>query len=509
MLTSTIALALLPLVGEETFQYEGRYVSGSSSNFSGRVCAVDDGVAVLGDRTDGGAVSFSGSVAVFVESSGSWSQESTLFPAESELSDEFGAAVDLDGARLVVGAPSAFVGGVSTGAAYVFERDASGQWTQLARLVDPSGAAGDAFGTSVAIAGDVAVIGAPGAGPSGRAVAFAANGAGGWAFDGNLVLGVGSAGGNRVAVDGDTAVVAATGGVGRVAAFRRGAGGWTLEQFLSDSNPGSGGGFGTALDLDGERVVAGSIALDGFQGRVDVFERTGSAWTLDQALVAPASASSSGFGFTAAIDGDLIAVAAIDYDSPLAPGENGGAAILFRDGAGGWVEDGLVDPAEDFGGPDDFGRHLDLSAGHLIAFDLQAGTDPSFAMIYAREPVAGLEYRAALGNLDVLTSIPPVVGATWTVDVKLDALLPHTGFFVFSSAPDAQPLPTGSVVLVDLDPAQLLGFVGPLSPNAAGLAIDLPLDSPLIGAGFSVQAILIEPTGAFDLSNAADLCVGF
>ena len=47
------------------------------------------------------------------------------------------------------------------GSAYVFVR-AGGVWTEQAKLTASDGAGGDWFGWSVAVAGDTAVVGAPG-----------------------------------------------------------------------------------------------------------------------------------------------------------------------------------------------------------------------------------------------------------------------------------------------------------------------------------------------------------
>jgi hypothetical protein len=47
------------------------------------------------------------------------------------------------------------------GAAYVFERDGSGNWQQKAYLKAPNTEASDYFGWSVAISGDTIVVGAP------------------------------------------------------------------------------------------------------------------------------------------------------------------------------------------------------------------------------------------------------------------------------------------------------------------------------------------------------------
>ena len=90
-----------------------------------------------------------------------WGLVKTLTPSDSALGDSFGASVALDGDTALVGAPRSFAG--APGSAYVFERDLGGaeQWGQRRRLVDPGAQVGDRAGSSVALEGGVALVGAP------------------------------------------------------------------------------------------------------------------------------------------------------------------------------------------------------------------------------------------------------------------------------------------------------------------------------------------------------------
>jgi FG-GAP repeat len=93
--------------------------------------------------------------------------------------DAFGSSVALDGDFMVMGAPRADHGTlINDGAAYVYERTATGEWALLKELIpenkerslapraglEPAGLSEeDHFGTSVAISGDTVVVGAPNA----------------------------------------------------------------------------------------------------------------------------------------------------------------------------------------------------------------------------------------------------------------------------------------------------------------------------------------------------------
>jgi hypothetical protein len=91
-------------------------------------------------------------------------EEARLVPNDSSPPG-FGRSVAIDGNVAVVGATTG--GGMpeqgQPGAAYVFERQTDGRWQQVAKLLplyeEPEGIGSSNFGTDVAIEGDVIVVG--------------------------------------------------------------------------------------------------------------------------------------------------------------------------------------------------------------------------------------------------------------------------------------------------------------------------------------------------------------
>lgn len=92
-----------------------------------------------------------GAAYVFTGSGASWTERKILTGGARE---SFGAAVAIDDSTIVVGAPAA---NSNIGAAYVFVGTDS-VWLQQARLTPADGATGDAFGLHVAVSGDQALI---------------------------------------------------------------------------------------------------------------------------------------------------------------------------------------------------------------------------------------------------------------------------------------------------------------------------------------------------------------
>lgn len=87
-----------------------------------------------------------------------------LLPADGAAGDEFGYSVAIADGVVAVGAPSSNDNGPYSGSAYLFDAETG---AQLAKLLPSDGAAYDFFGRSIAIAGGVVAVGAPGHGENG------------------------------------------------------------------------------------------------------------------------------------------------------------------------------------------------------------------------------------------------------------------------------------------------------------------------------------------------------
>ena len=123
---------------------------------------------INGNQSDNSATE-AGAAYVFVRNGTTWAQQAYLKASNTDANDEFGCSVAISGNTVVVGArgeASAATGvngnqsdnsAPDAGATYVFVRNGT-TWTQQAYL--KASQAGDtAFGFSVAISGDTAVVG--------------------------------------------------------------------------------------------------------------------------------------------------------------------------------------------------------------------------------------------------------------------------------------------------------------------------------------------------------------
>ena len=93
---------------------------------------------------------------------GAWAEGATLSPSDSQSADDFGFRVATSRGTIVIGSPSNDAGANASGAAYVYERPFAGSvdWMETTKLAafDPS--TYTLFGAAVAIDGDRIVVGA-------------------------------------------------------------------------------------------------------------------------------------------------------------------------------------------------------------------------------------------------------------------------------------------------------------------------------------------------------------
>ena len=184
--------------------------TGGNGDLFGRSVAVSGDTALIGAVGDVDNGDFSGSAYVFVRSGAAWTEEAKLAASDAARTQYFGYSVALDGDRALVGAPGDSVGADFSGAAFVFERTGTG-WTQRRKLTADAPRMFGLVGISVALHGDTALVGAPFDDDKGAAYVFLRT-APGWvqlpkftAFDGALS----DEFGHSVALAGDVALVGA------------------------------------------------------------------------------------------------------------------------------------------------------------------------------------------------------------------------------------------------------------------------------------------------------------
>ncbi len=309
----------------------------------------------------------SGSVYVFERTAlGSWNFKQKLTSSDGAPDDRLGSyqTIAIEGDFALLGARRHDAHGIpNSGAVYAFKRDAAGFWHETQKLTASDAAAGDHFGDLAAMSGNYAVVGADGvddSGPeSGAAYIFERDASGNWHEVQKLTAGDPDAGdhfGGWVAMSGNTALVAAWGdgdpagpASGSVYAFERdGAGNWNEVQKLTASDPASGDIFGWPVAVQGDTALIAAESDDDFgseSGAFYVFRRVGGVWTEVRKIHASDATAGEHFGDNLDLDGTTVLAAAWSAD---ALGTDSGAFYVIELDTDG---DGIDDSFEaSFGG---------------------------------------------------------------------------------------------------------------------------------------------------------------
>jgi hypothetical protein len=340
----------------------------------------------------------------------------TIIPDNLRDDDEFGASVAFDGNRLLASTIPAVRYTFPQGQAFLFEKDkgGTGAWGEIRRVAGSGGADPGYFGWAVALAGDTAFIGAPQEDDieanAGAVHLFFRDqgGPGAWGEEKRLTAPDGRRVdyfGQALSVAGDTALVGAPGdssavpGGGAAYVFVRDQGGpqnWGETAKIRPADPRDAARFGTSVALDGDVAVVGAPA-DGVPGALYgaayVFRRSGGpsgSWQEVKKLTAFDPVDWDGFGYSVAVSGDLAIVGA---PSKHEAGVELGAAYLFGRDQGGPDQWGLIKKisAADGASGDGFGSSVSISGDHILigAPYVRAGDVPAYMIgsvyVYGRD----------------------------------------------------------------------------------------------------------------------------
>lgn len=279
---------------------------GGPRNAFGTAIAIDGDLAAVGvPRDDVLGKGLRGSVYLFARQNGVWSQSGLLQPQEY-FTQDFGVSVALEGNMLLVGAPGTSPFGLSkTGRVYVFTL-AEGTWTRTAILTASDPQEDARFGYSVALSGNRALIGAPGPAE-------------------------------------DVFGSPPTPSPGAAYVINRFSFGWDSPTKLTAPGGGMNGDMmGYSVALEGDHAFIGAPGVDASQlhheGSVHVFTGFQGTWNPARILRASGTYAHAAFGCAVAIDGSTLVVGA-EGSSPIhvSQDDQNGSAYVFTGSADTWT----------------------------------------------------------------------------------------------------------------------------------------------------------------------------
>ncbi len=267
--------------------------------------------------------------------------------------------------------------------------------------------------------------------------------------------------GGAIAIDGDYAAIGVgspRGGVyaDAVYVFERDSGGNWAEQAILSTTDHTGGGFGVAVDIQGDTIVVGSPSANHSSqmraGWAYVFTRDASSgdWTQAARLEASDATLGQRFGTAVAIDGSRVAVGGAANDAMLG---GAGKVYVFEESGGTYSEVANLSGAGD---DDHLGLSVDISGDRVVAgapgadsdrgsiyvFDRAGdGTWSSSEVLQATEGAAGDELGSALSLRDttLVVGAPSAdemttadVGAVYVFTEQMDGTYDQTGRLIAS-----------------------------------------------------------------------------
>lgn len=396
--------------------------------------------------------------------SGQVNEDLKLTASDAAAGDLFGYATDTFGGRVVIGARGEDTAGNSSGAAYVYDAT-SGQ--ELHKLTAEIADLGDLFGHAVAINDDVVLVGAWGENGDDDGVSFLTDSGSAYVFD--IVTGQQlmvlkpdvplshARFGRSVALSGNLAVIGANGrddqGVETGTAYVFDVTtGQQLHKLLATDSPLE-GRLGESVAIDGNLIAVGAtgVADNGVNsGAAYVFDATTGAQV---AKLLPSDGETRDFfGEDVAISGNRVVVGAY-ADNDL--GEHSGAAYVFDAQTGQELSKLLPSDGSVF---DEFGSNVAIGGSRILISSTRDdvnGTDTG--SVYVFDTSTGQE-------LSKLESSDGAVQDFFGYGLSFDGATAAMGTPFNSDAGQS----SGAAYLFEIDPG-VTTFCAPVSPNSVSV----------------------------------------
>ena len=267
----------------------------AAGSFFGGSVALEGGIMVVGAPSSSG---ISGVAYVFLYNGSDWVQLDKLISSDGP-GGAFGYSVAIDGTTILVGAPG-------NQAAYVFTTTGN-DWTEQQKLTSLL-ADSFTFGRDVDLYGTTALIGAYGDEDGAGAAYIFTYAADTWTEQQQLTANDGTAGdafGTSVALGNNIAVIGAPGQFGesiRAAyTFTFADNSWTQQQKLFPEDANITNQYGNSVALSGNTILVGAPRANANKGAAYTWQFDGTVWQRGYTLTIPDGEASDQFGWKVAL----------------------------------------------------------------------------------------------------------------------------------------------------------------------------------------------------------------
>jgi len=421
---------------------------GAQYDYFGWSVAISGDTAIVGAESDDDDGTSSGSAYIFYQDHGgtdNWGQVKKLTASDAAAGDHFGRSIAISGDIVIVGAHRNDINGTNSGSAYIFSRDHGGadNWGQVKIITADDGAADDAFGLSVSINGNIAIVGA-------------------YSDDDN---GTGS---------------------GSAYIFSRDYGGpdnWGQVKKIIANDGAEDDHFGSGVSISGATAIVGAYHDEGasysIPGSAYIFYQAqggSNNWGQVQKLTASDGATFDEFGLRVSISGDTAIVGA-HLDNDAVNGNDSGSAYIFSRDHGGPDNWGEVTKltASDGAVGDCFGDSVSLSEDTVIVGASQHYTDgysPGYAYIFSRDQ-GGVDNW---GEVEKLTASDTASGDEFGYSVSISGNSAIVGAHLDNDAVNGNDSGSAYIFLIGKDDPSLADVIIGLRVLTGNWTGDLVID---------------------------------
>jgi len=300
-----------------------------------------------------------------------FTQQSKLVSPERGSRDEFGTSVDIRGDFAISGTPRY---DIAAGAAYIYTKDANGNWNYHQSLIPDDSKPMAEFGGAVKMTEDYIVV-ASGRADIGQTIRAGAlyvynRDETNWNFSTKIITSDYSndamLGMTHTSLDteNNTIVAGAPGEnvwTGSVYVFEKNGGEWSEVQKILSPSPEEISSFGIGVAISGNTLVIGANEANNFIGAVYIYNKNANGqWIFNQEITAADGISGDYFGSSVSIDDNIIVVGAFGVN-----GVKGAAYVFKKNDSGSWEELQKLTASTSI--PDaHFGFQCDVAGANLV-----------------------------------------------------------------------------------------------------------------------------------------------
>ena len=501
-------------IASVTVNGQGATVDAQVGIFTTTLTGLLDGpVTITATATDDDGAQASASVDVTVDANALFS-ETKLLASDGTSGDRFGRSVAISGDVALVGAINNQDFGEQTGSAYIYRFDGT-NWVEEQKLLASDASTNAVFGASVAIEGNLAVVGANSddliSTGAGSVYIYRYDGTN-WVEEQKLTFSGTFHFGESVSISGNVVIVGSARSrdgnpfSSEAYIYRYDGTSWVHEVTLLPSSGFSADSYGFAVSVSGNVAVIGAPndnVQGSLSGSIYVYRYNGTNWVEEGKFLASDGTSGNQFGYAVSVSGDALLIGSSgDGFNSSTPG----GAYMFRYNGTNWVEEQKLVGSDGAAG-DFFGQNVSINGDAAVIgalLDDGQGSNSGSAYIFRYDGtnwIEDLKLEASDGAADDQFGVQVSInGGVAIAGARFDAELGHRSgsAYVYTLGPDNQPPVAADATFPTNEDNALTGQLDISDPDPGDQPEAVLVDGPTKGT------LDLNPDGSFTYTPEDD-----